>query len=219
VVVPHAERCEYKITRIEAIMSTSYVDLSERVRDILLSPARTWRSLSSEPTSARQLYRSYAAILAALPAVAHILGATLVGSSFLGIRYRAPFSSALGYAISFYLLSLVGIYGYARVIDALAPVFHSEKRPGGALKLAVYSSTPTWVSGVLLIVPALARVSLLLSLYSFYLFYLGLLPLMNTPERHRIPYSVAAAVIGLIIWAAVGLLAGFIFPAGSIGIV
>jgi hypothetical protein len=195
----------------------SYIDLIERVGDILLRPARTWRDVRAEPTTARQLYVSYAAILAAIPAVAHVLGMTLVGVFFLGVRYRAPFVSAFGYAACFYLLSLAALYGYAHIIDALAPAFRSEKGLIDALKLAVYSSTPAWISGAFLLFPVLAPFVLLLSLYGFYLFYAGLLPLKGTPGRYRAFYFLVLVVIGLLIYLVIGRLSGFMFPAGNMG--
>jgi hypothetical protein len=193
----------------------SYVDLIERVRGILLRPARTWRDVRAEPTTVRQLYVSYAAILAAIPAVAHVLGMTLVGVFFLGIRYRAPFMSAFGYAACFYLLSLAALSGYALIIDALAPVFRSEKGIIDALKIAVYSSTPAWISGVFLLFPALAPFALLLSLYGFYLLYTGLLPLKGTPGRYRAFYFLVLVIIGLLIFFIIGRLSSFMFPAGN----
>lgn len=197
----------------------SCVDLGERVKDMLLRPGRAWRDVRSEPTTAKQLYTSYAAILAAVPAVAHVLGMTLVGVFFLGIRYRAPFTSALGYAACFYLLSLASLYGYACIVDALAPLFHSEKGFINALKLTVYSSTPAWVSGPLLLLPALVPFVLLLSLYGLYLLYLGLLPMKGTPERYRPFYFLVLVIIGLLISFVVGRLSSFVFPAGSMGVI
>jgi hypothetical protein len=118
-----------------------------------------------------------------------------------------------------YILSLAALYACALVIDALAPAFRSEKGLTNALKLAVYSSTPAWIAGVLQLIPALAPFAFLLSLYGFYLFYLGLSPLMRTPEQSRVVYFIVLAIISLLIFVITGLLAGFMFPAGRMGLI
>ena len=196
-----------------------WFDLLERLKDMLLRPGETWPDVREESVTVRQLYASYAAILAAIPAIAHFIGMAVVGIFFLGIRYRAPFSGAFGYVVCSYVLSLGGLYVYALMIDTLAPAFGSKKGFMNALKLAVYSSTPAWVAGVLLLVPAFAPFALLLSFYGFYLLYLGLSPLMGTPERNRIIYLAVLIIAGLLISIVVSLIASFMFPTGRMGII
>jgi hypothetical protein len=201
------------------VLSMTYPDLPERTKDILLRPGRTWLEIREEPVTVKQIYMSYAAILAAVPVVAHLIGMTVVGIFFLGIRYRAPFLNAVGYAVCSYVFSLAGLYVFALIVDALAPRFLSRRGFTNAVKLVVYSCTPAWVAGALLVVPALAFLSLLLSLYGFYLFHAGLSPLMDTPGRNRFFYFVVLACIGLLLLIAVNLVTSLIFPEGRMGVI
>lgn len=195
------------------------MDLVERALDIILRPREAWPVIGRERSGVRDLYRSYAAILAAIPAAAHFVGMTVIGISFIGIRYRAPFRGALGYAIVSYCLSLLGLYLFALVIDGLASRFDSARSLENAMKLSVYSSTPYWVAGVLFIIPTLASIALLLSLYGFYLLYVGLPVLMNTPVERRPLYFVALVAVRLLISAVASLLTGLFFPQGRMGVI
>ena len=96
--------------------------------------------------------------------------------------------------------ALVGVYVLALIIDALAPKFGGEKNAAQALKIAVYSSTPGWVAGVL--ATSCRRWACWPrspSLYGVYLLYLGLPRLMKCPQEKTVGYTlvVVACAIGI----------------------
>src|ERR1700722_18371912 len=99
----------------------------QRARNILLKPAETWSVIAEEPASAGGLFTGYAVILAAIPPVASFIGGPVFGHGIFGITYRPPFIGALVGAILQYVLSLVGVYIVALIIDALAPTFGGQK--------------------------------------------------------------------------------------------
>ena len=195
------------------------MDLVERVRDILVRPRDAWYDIAEEQTTIRRLYVSYAMILAAVPVIAQLIGMTVVGIMFLGVRYRAPFHGALGYAIISYILSLAGLYLFALILNALAPKFGSRENLDQAMKLSVYSSTPYWIAGILLVIPALSPVVVLLSLYGFFLLYVGLPILMETPRERITVYFILILAISMVISALTGVLATLFFPQGRMGVV
>lgn len=185
----------------------------------MLRPAGAWPRTRQEQGGIKELYTSYAAPLAAIPVIAHLLGMTLIGTSFLGIRYRAPLSGALGYTIASYMLSLASAYFFALIIDVLAPRFGSQKGLVNAMKLSVYSSTPYWLAGVLFVVPTLSPLALLFSLYGFYLLYVGLPALMATPRERRVPYCLVLMAMSFMVSAATGFVAALLFPQGRMAII
>ncbi len=187
------------------------MDLVERAKGIILNPSQTWSVIKEEKSTITELYTSYAAILAAIPAVAQLLGYGLIGYSVLGVHYRLGIGSAFGHALLNYILSLVGIYAVALIADALAPRFGSEKNILNAFKAVVYSMTPGWIGGIFHIIPALAVLSLLAALYGIYLFYLGLPLLMNTPKKKSIGYVIAVIVVTFIVNMVIGAITGGIF--------
>jgi hypothetical protein len=114
------------------------MNIVQRVKDILLKPKETWTEIKNEPATIRELYTSYAAWLAAIPAIASFIGLSLIGFSALTFHYRMPLIRGLSHALVSYVLTLVGIYIVALIIDALAPSFGSQKNQVNALKVLLF---------------------------------------------------------------------------------
>lgn len=178
----------------------------QRIKDILLKPKDTWPQIKAEATNFGQVFTGYALILAAVPAVCGLLGLALVGQSYGPIAglFRIPFTYALVWAIVWYILILIALYVEGLVINALAPSFGSKPSMVNAYKLAVYSSTAMFVAGILNIIPALGILVFLLSLYSFYLLYVGMPVMMETPKDRLVGYYVVTLIIMIVIYFIVG---------------
>jgi len=178
----------------------------QRIKDIIFKPKETWPQIKAETTGIGQVFTGYAMILAALPAVFGFLGFTLVGQSFGPITgfFRIPLTYALVWAIVWYVLILVALYVEGLVINALAPSFGSKPSLVNAYKLAVYSSTPMFIAGILNIIPALGILVFLISLYSFFLLYIGMPVMMETPKEKHVGYYVVTLIVMLVIYFIVG---------------
>jgi Yip1 domain len=184
--------------------------LVERVKNILLKPVETWGVIAYEPDTAKGLFTGYAAILAAIPPVARFIGGQIFGYSVFGVTYRAPLLGALVGAIFQYVLSLIGIYVFALIIEALAPSFDGHKNRTQALKVAVYSYTAAWVAGIFAIIPALAVLSILGGIYSLYLLYLGLPRVMNAPPSKALGYAAVCVIVGIVLSVVIGSVVGLL---------
>ncbi len=181
--------------------------LVSRVKYILTRPKFEWPVIDAESASIKGLFTSYAVILAAIPAVATIVGQIAFG-------HRGLVGPVLAGALS-YVLSLISVYILGLIIDALAPTFGGTKNPVKAMQVAVYSMTAAWVAGVLNVLPMLAWLAGLLGLYGFYLMYLGLPTLMKTAADKALGYTivvvVAAIILNVIVFAIVGaVIASFV---------
>jgi hypothetical protein len=174
------------------------MNLVERVKGIILTPKTEWQTIAGESGDVGYLFGSYVAILAAIPAVCGFIGAVLIGASIGG---------ALIAAVIKYLLTFVVIYIVALIVDALAPTFGSTKNFAQALKLTVYSYTPSWLVGIFLLIPGL-RFLTILGLYGLYLLWLGLPPLMKTPEGKTIVYTIAIVICALILAVVIAMVLG-----------
>jgi len=183
------------------------VNLVERVKNILLQPRQEWPVIEAESTDPGSLYTGYIMPLAAIPAAAGFVGASLLGFGVLGVTYRVPILRGLTGAVVQYVGILVGVYVLALIIDALAPTFGGMKSRVQALKLAAYSSTASWLAGIFLLVPGLRALSIL-GLYSLVLLYIGLPVLMKSPQDRTIGYTIAAIVCAIVIYAVMGAIAG-----------
>jgi len=184
----------------------------ERVKSILLSPKDALTAVKSEEMSIADFMKEYVAILAAIPAVAQFIGLALVGHSVFG---RRSFIGTLFYAALFYIFSLVSIFVYSKVIDALAPSFNATKNDLSAFKLTVYSWTPAFVAGIFHIVPGLQVLAMLGALYGIYILYLGLPILMESSEEKTVAYTVVVILVALLTMILISFIAGAIAFGGA----
>ncbi len=200
------------------IVSRSLVD---RVKGILTSPSAEWRVIEPEPATVRGLYMGYIVPLSAIGPIAGALGLSLFGISvpFVG-RIHSSLMWVLEGAVLGYVLGLLGVYATAFVVDALAPTFGGEKNMVQSLKVVAYSFTAAWVAGILRIVPALGILVLIASLYSLYVFYLGLPILKKSPPDKALGYTVVAIVCAIIVNIVIGavtaaIIGGAVYSTGA----
>ena len=194
------------------------MDLVARVQAVILKPKEEWVKIKGESTPIAQLFIPYAAILAAIPAIAQFIGYGLIGISvpFVG-TYRFGLGTALFRAIIYYVLILASAYVFGMVINALAASFGSKPSAENAMKLAVYSMTPAWIGGVFYIIPALSILAVLASLYGLYVLYLGFnTPMMDTPKEKVVGYLVVCIVVVAVLMFVVGLVLGAVFAVGRL---
>ncbi len=184
-----------------------------RVVNIVTRPKLEWPVIAAEPRDVRGLFRSYIAPLAAIPVVCRLIGVSLIGISVpLVGYYRTGLASAFAFAVVQYALALIGMYVAAVVVAKLAPTFQSEPETAQALKLVAYSMTPVWIAGVLYLVPALGPIVILAALYSIYVCYLGVSPVMSTPADKVIPYLAVSAVVLIAVYIVIALVAAALMP-------
>jgi hypothetical protein len=181
------------------------MSIVERAKNICLTPKTEWPIIAAEASSTSALITEYVAPLAAIGAVAGLIGGSLVGVSlpFVG-TYRVPIAAGLGLAIFTFVMAIVGIFVLSFIINALAPTFKGEQNSAQALKVAVYSYTPAWVAGVLQILPTLGIIAALAALYGLYLLYLGLPRLMKCPEDKAAGYTIVVLISAVVLFIIVG---------------
>jgi len=193
------------------------MNLVDRVKRILLSPQPEWQVIDGEVTSPGTLYTGYIIPLAAIGPLASVIGYSVFGIRvpFSETVYRVPLGSAITSAVVSYVLTLVGVYVLALIIDALAPTFGGTKSPIQALKVAAYSSTAGWVAGIFALVPGLRMLGIL-GLYGLYLLYLGLPVLMKAPAERAAGYTALVVVAAIVLFVVIGVV-GSRFMATPVG--
>lgn len=182
----------------------------KRVVAIITKPNNEWENIKNETMTIADMFVKYAIILAAIPAVAGFLGNLLIGRSIMGFTIRIPFVRAFAWSLVMYVMSLVGVYILAFIIDVLAPSFGSQKDLVNSMKVAIYASTAVWVAGVLYIVPALAILVIIASIYSLYLLYLGIKIVKNPPQDKAVGYFVVVIIVSIVVNFLIGLIAGLV---------
>ena len=193
------------------------MNLVERAKSLILTPASEWDKISSETHTVQGLYTGWIMILAAIPAIAGFIGFSIVGVGAFGLSYRVPVMYGISHAIATYLLSLGSVYVFALIIDALSPKFGGEKNFMQAFKVAAFAPVASWIAGIFHILPALSILSIL-GLYSLYLLYLGLPRLMKTPAEKAMPYTVVVIIAVIVISLVIGVLTTVMLPGRAGGL-
>lgn len=183
----------------------------DRAKNIILRPKQTWEEIKNESTGISEIFYSYVLILAAIPAISQFIGSSLIGYSFMGMHYRLGVMTALGYSIFSYIMTIIGVYVVAIIANALAPKFDSEKNLTNALKAVAFSMTPSWVAGLLYLIPPLSILVILASIYGLYLFYLGLPLLMNTPKDKSLIYFIVVLIVTIVAYLVIGFITSALF--------
>ena len=176
------------------------MNLIERVKNILLSPTTEWEIIKKEDHMVSDLFTQYVLKLAAIPAISGLIGFTLFDRAF----YNPSFSASLKWAIGMYVMSIIGVYILAYIIDVLAPTFGSKKHLPTSIKVVVFAYTAAWVGGIFSLVPALAIFGALASLYSLVLLYKGLQIVKEVPQNKMVGYFVAVIIASLIVYGITG---------------
>jgi len=182
------------------------MNIVDRVKNILMTPKTEWPVIAQEQTDIKTLYLGYIMILAAIPAIAGVISALLIGGMVGAVAGRAGIGAgmtggfAIAHALVSYVISLVVVFVVALIVDALAPNFGGTKSQINALKLVAYSATAGWVASIATVVPVLGWiVAIIGSLYGIYLLYLGLPVLMKCPEDKAVVYLVVIVVVYILL--------------------
>jgi hypothetical protein len=171
----------------------------------LVSPKTEWPVIDNENDSSMVVLTKYVLLLAAIPAAASFIGFGLIG--FFSIGY------GIKQAIIQYIAMVGGVYITAFVIDLLAQNFGSQKNFDKAFSLVTYSYTPVFIGGIFYIYHSFSFLVGLAGIYSLYLLYMGLTPMMKTPDEKRTPYFVVSlllmvAAFSVLLMVLTGLLIG-----------
>jgi len=182
-----------------------------------MTPKTEWPVIAAEPATVPDLYTNYIVVVAAIPAVAGFIKSSFIGYGMFGVTYHAPIGVGLTQAIVSYALSLGLVYLMAMVVAGLAPTFNGEKNQVQALKVVAYSYTASWVASVAVILPGIGwLIALAGGIYSIYLLYLGLAPVMKSPVEKSGGYTAVSIIIAIVLSWIVILIVGGIAGTGAI---
>jgi hypothetical protein len=177
-------------------ISASFIS---RVQNILMKPKAEWQVIEREQATTQSLFVGYACVLAAIPAIARIIGG-LFPVCFFGavcVTHNLIFDIIGG--VVDYVVSLVGVYLVGMIINVLAPNFGGQQNQIQAMKVAVYSFTAVWLAGIFAIYPLLAPLGIL-GAYSAYLLYAGLPSLMKAPADKAVGYTIVAILCTIVVF-------------------
>ncbi len=186
------------------------MDLVSRAKNILLSPNSEWPVIAGEPGDVGTLYKSYIAPMAAIPPICAFIGFSV----FLG-RFGIGFG-LFGLIVQ-YVIALIGVYVIALIAQWLAPRFGGSGDFIRALKLVAYAYTASWVGGIFLLIPFLAIISLLFTLYGLYLLYAGAAPVMLVPAERAVTFTGALVLAVIVVFVVIAFILRLVLGFGMVG--
>lgn len=180
--------------------------LVDRVKNILTTPKTEWPRIDAEPATIGSIYTGYVIILAAIPAIAGLIGQQVMMGGF-----TPSLNYSIGTAVIGYVLSLVAVYLLALIIDVLAPNFGGTRDMEKSFKVAAYCYTPVWVLGIFNLIPFLGVIAALAGIvYAGYLLYLGLGTVKNVAVDKVAGYTAAVIVALIVLYFVIGFIVGLL---------
>jgi hypothetical protein len=170
------------------------MNAASRAKAMLIDPVAEWMLIERESGDPAFLLSRYVAVLALVPTMCGFIGSNVIGAIVPGtglVRaslFDGVFGAIFGYVMAFATVLLLGL-----IIELLAPWFGGRKDFDSAFKLAVYSYTPAWLTGIFLLLPGL-RFLTLAGFYGAYVLALGLPRLMKSPAPKSYGYATVIVV-------------------------
>ena len=181
-----------------------------RVRGLLLAPGAEWRIIEDERPTLRQLFLHWVGPLTVFFFLAPMLGSMAFPARVNGVVAAPSAVMAIYTVIVGSALMLGGVWAMAWIIDWLAPTFGGKRNFESAMKLAAYSGTALWLSGVFGLIPAVVILGAV-GIVSFYTLYRGLPVLMKADADKVLAYAAsivaACAVLGVVLMTLSGCFA------------
>jgi len=183
------------------------MDIIKRVKNVIVAPKQEWPTIETENAPHAKVFTTYVIPLALIPAVAAFIGYGLIGYSVFGHHFGS-ISFGIRQAIVQYISMLGGVYLSAYVIDMLAKNFGATKNFNQAFSLVAYSYTPMFVGGIFYIHHSLSWLAMVAGIYSLYLLYIGLKPMMKAPEEKQTSYFVVSLIVMVLVSIAISAILG-----------
>ena len=195
------------------------MNIVERVKNILLSPATEWDKVAAETTAPKDVVLAYVIPLAALAAVARFVSAVVIGTTipFVGVHHMGMIWGVV-FAVYHFVMAIVAVFVIAFITDALATTFGGTKDMNQAVKLTAYTFTASWIGAVFGIIPYIGFLfALLFGLYGLYILYLGLPKLMKNPADKTIVYEIVLIIVSIVVFVIIGTIGTMVTAGGMIG--
>jgi Yip1 domain len=174
------------------------MNLIERAKNMIITPKTEWNAVAAETPNTQGIIIGYVVPLAAIGAIATFIKYGFIGVDAIFFKMKGV-NWGLSTGITAFISAIAGVFVAAFVADMLAPSFGSEKNMGRSVQLVAYSTTPSWIAGVLVLIPFLGILGMIAGgIYGIYLMYLGLGPIKKTPDDKKVVYLVVIILVAIV---------------------
>jgi hypothetical protein len=198
---PHARRFSVDDARARAQQALKNSEfILSRAWGLLREPKKEWEQIKAEETTIPNILIGYVAPLAAIPPICDLIGSALFNRLLTVEPGEAVVRAFVTWVVTIGLVYFLGV-----LVNVLADNFDGDKDELAAQKIAAYSLTPSFLSGVFSLWPPLWWVSLFALAAMVYIMFRGLPVLMKAPADRALAYAgtvtVAAAVAGIVLFS------------------
>lgn len=170
----------------------NFIAIFSRTKNILFKPAEEWATIEQEKSSTSSVIFGYA-----LPYILAITIASLTVTFIAGFGWYSIVYIVLS-TISNLITPFAVIIFSSIIINSIAPSFESTKNLGNAFKLVIFSYTAAFLTSIaagLIPIPIFSNLIGIAGLYSAYTLWMGITPMMKTPEHKKISYTILSFII------------------------
>lgn len=171
------------------------MNIVERAKAILFTPKTSWDDISTEDQTPSSLIVNYFIPLMLIPVIATFVSYGIIGHRVPFFGYVSSYEMGIRQALSMLLSTTIGVFVTAFIIDLLATSFGAEKNYNNAIKLVIYSYTPSLIGGIFYFYYVTSILGGLIGLYGLYLLYLGLKPMMKVSAEKQTSYFIVSLVV------------------------
>jgi hypothetical protein len=192
-------KAQQAIRKSEFILSRAY--------GLLREPKKEWEQIRAEQTTVPSILLGYVAPLAAIPPICDLIGSSLFNPLLQVEPGAAIIRAAVTWLVSIGLVFFLGV-----LVNVVAENFDADRDDLAAQKIAAYSLTPAFLSGVFSLWPPLWWLSLFALAAMVFLMYRGLPILMKAPQDRALAYTatvtIAAMVAGVVLFSLASCVTG-----------
>ncbi|MCA9733765.1 MAG: YIP1 family protein [Deferribacteres bacterium] len=175
---------------------------------ILTNTQVTWRTLSKNNESIVDVYRNYFLPILIIPVIGKFVGFSLVGYSlpYTNAVVHVPFKQGVNELLLTYFLVVIFVYFFAYILKKSIERLGFVISLNNSFKLAAFSSTPLCLSGMLFLFPGFSQLVIFGAAYAIYLFYQGVIEIVDESGNKAISIVVVAIGVILSFWISLELL-------------
>jgi len=169
--------------------------LYHRVKYFLISPGKAWDVVYRENRPIRFVRGSFFMPLAILVAISSFFGSLF----FINNTLRPVYSVLV--AIDSFLVLYLGVYGSAFLVREITKALDLGHDFVVAFKLVAYTLTPLFLClTVSKLFESLLFINIL-SLAGLYIFWIGMVTMLNPPDHKKMPLAIATVLSMIIIFS------------------
>ena len=165
--------------------------------EILLRPKEEWEAIKTEANDKKTVIL-YPVFVAIIPALAILVGYSIVGIPMQYEYVRMPFGMAVFSSLMFVFLSFAAIAAVAIMINIFCNYFKIEGSWLTYFKLAAYSSTAPLLANVFYLIPVVQFLKIV-GFYGCLTLFVGLPVMLDIPKEKEMQFVVTVIVFAIII--------------------